>query len=328
MPLPTFEESINMLPDGEVPSILVANGFSRAWRNEIFNYENLFDEADFRERDRQLRSIFNRFNTFDFEKVMLVLKSAQKVCEIYEVDNEILQQITLDQEQLKESLIQVIANTHPRRPSEITDQSFISTRRFIARFSNVFSLNYDMLLYWAVNKNNLAPAQPDSWCGKKDGFYQDEWQHRCQNLHFLHGSLHLYNNAADVNKRVYNNEDWDAIVDQVRRWLDEGYFPLFVSEPTSNKKLEKIKHNPYLNACFEALKEQKGSFFIHGHSISESDMHIFDQINKSEISRVFISVYGDENSISNRELIANARRFLIHNIEICFYDATTTPIWL
>ncbi|MEZ8382873.1 DUF4917 family protein [Vibrio splendidus] len=51
----------------------------------------------------------------------------------------------------------MIANTHPHphphRPSLIADDDrFTSTRRFLTCFSNIFSLNYDLLLYWAVNK--------------------------------------------------------------------------------------------------------------------------------------------------------------------------------
>ncbi|UPR26621.1 DUF4917 family protein [Vibrio cyclitrophicus] len=315
------------MEEWERPSILLANGFSRSCNNGIFNYENLFDEANFRDSDRELRDIFERFDTFDFEKVMHSLQSAEQVCETYRVDRDIINQIRGDQEQLKDSLIEVIANTHPHRPGAISDDRFISTRRFLTRFSNIFSLNYDMLLYWAVNKTNLQPYRPDRWCGMKDGFNGDEWQQRTQNLHFLHGGLHLYNNDYGIYKRVYDPEDWDAIVDQVRRWLDAGEFPLFVSEPTHQKKLEKIKHNPYLNACYHALGSLEGVLYIHGHSIADNDRHIFDQINRSRVNKVFISIYGDENEEWNRESMANADRFLNRGIDIEFYDADTTPIW-
>ncbi|MDG2708751.1 DUF4917 family protein, partial [Vibrio parahaemolyticus] len=70
MPLQTFDDTLAQLDEWEYPSILLANGFSRAWNNRIFNYENLFEEAHFGERDQELREIFERFNTFDFEQVM------------------------------------------------------------------------------------------------------------------------------------------------------------------------------------------------------------------------------------------------------------------
>ncbi|ELA9559368.1 DUF4917 family protein [Vibrio parahaemolyticus] len=329
MPLLTFDQTLEQLEAGERPSILLANGFSRAWPNgnNIFNYENLFDEADFGDRDNEIREIFDRFRTFDFEKVMHSLQSAEQVCLTYGVDEEIINQIHEDQDQLKEALIEVIAETHPHRPSEIEDDEFIRTREFLVQFKEVFSLNYDMLLYWAVNKTNLAPNRPDRWCGKKDGFNGQEWQSRQQNLHFLHGGLHLYDNGSGIHKRVYDHEDWDAIVDQVRRWLDAGEFPLFVSEPTFQKKLEKIEHNPYLNSCYQALGKLEGTLYIHGHSIAENDRHIFDQINKSRVNKVFISIFGDEDGEANQESMANARRFLNRRIAIDYYNSNTTPIW-
>ncbi len=327
MPLQTFEDTLEQLEAGEQPSILLANGFSRAWNNRTFNYENLFDEANFRDSNHELREVFDRFETFDFEKVMHALQSAEQVCETYGVNRNIIQQIQDDQEQLKDSLIEVIANTHPHRPGLITDDRFTSTRRFLTCFSNIFSLNYDLLLYWAINKSNLPPFRPDRWCGMKDGFNGNEWQQRTQNLHFLHGGLHLYNNEKGIYKRVYDQEDWDAIVDQVRRWLDAGEFPLFVSEPTYQRKLEKIKHSPYLNACYQALGELRGTLYIHGHSIAENDRHIFDQINRSRVNKVFISIFGDENQEWNREAMVNADRFLVRDIDIEFYDAATAPIW-
>ncbi|MBF4248836.1 DUF4917 family protein, partial [Vibrio anguillarum] len=106
-----------------------------------------------------------------------------------------------------------------------------------------------------------------------------------------------------------------------------GNFPLFVSEPTNQKKLEKIKHNPYLHACYQALGELGGTLYIHGHSIAENDRHIFDQINQSKITKVFISIFGDENQEWNRETMANAYRYFVRGKNIEFYDAATTPIW-
>ncbi|TOQ30120.1 DUF4917 domain-containing protein, partial [Vibrio parahaemolyticus] len=58
-----------------------------------------------------------------------------------------------------------------------------------------------------------------------------------------------------------------------------------------------------------------------------NDRHIFDQINRSRVNKVFISIFGDENQDLNREVMANADRFLDRRIDIEFYDAASTPIW-
>ncbi|MEZ8382874.1 hypothetical protein AB6C98_04060 [Vibrio splendidus] len=52
----------------------------------------MFDEANFRDSDRELREVFARFDTFDFEKVMHALQSAKQVCETYGVNRGIIEQ--------------------------------------------------------------------------------------------------------------------------------------------------------------------------------------------------------------------------------------------
>ncbi len=61
MPLESFEDKINSLEPNEVPSILLANGFSQAWNHNIFNYQNLLQQANFGARDATIRDIFNKF---------------------------------------------------------------------------------------------------------------------------------------------------------------------------------------------------------------------------------------------------------------------------
>lgn len=37
----SYQNAIDQLPDGEKPSILIANGFSQAWNARIFNYASI-----------------------------------------------------------------------------------------------------------------------------------------------------------------------------------------------------------------------------------------------------------------------------------------------
>ena len=325
MPLQSFEHKLNSLnlPEGVKPSILLANGFSQAWDHTIFNYETLLQKANFGTRDANIRDIFQKFNTYDFEQVMRALEAAEAVCETYGVDPAKIDEISTDQEQLKDSLINVISDTHPERSSHVSTSEYQKAKPFILKFKNIFTLNYDLLLYWIVNKTEIAPEGYRT----DDGFTFDTWVNRtAQNVYFLHGGLHLYDTGTTIQKHTFNNDYGVSIVDKVRDNLDNGKFPLFVSEPTHTKKLERIEHNPYLHACYKALKKLNGALFIHGHSLDENYKHIFDQINNSDIDKVFISIYGDENSDGNKDTIANARRFIDANIE--FYDASTAPIWI
>ncbi|KKO56984.1 DUF4917 family protein [Serratia sp. TSA_130.2] len=324
MALETFDQQLDKT-NGNVPSILLGNGFSRAWDNTIFDYKNLFQLADFGSRDAILRRIFTDFSTYDFEKIMQALEAAELICQTYNANTQTIDDIRNDKHRLKDSLIEVIAHNHPERSSHVTTAQYDRAKPFISQFENVFTLNYDLLLYWIINKTEIAPLGYHH----NDGFRGDTWIGRPeQNIFFLHGGLHLYDTGTHIKKHLFRETSGTSIAEQVANNLNHGNFPLFVSEPTSENKLEQIKHNPYLNACFSALKNINGHLFIHGHSISENDNHIFKKIQESNVTDVYVSIFGDENSPTNRECIANSHRFIQnHNISVQFYDASTAPIW-
>lgn len=308
------------------PSVLFGNGFSRAWSNEIFSYENLLKAADFGGRESDLKKIFARLDTFDFEAVMRSLVSAQLVLEVYGGDDALIEKIVGDQDSLKDALISVISKTHPDRPSAVDDDEYRSARVFCSQFFNVFTLNYDLLLHWIRNKNDLVPPVEYK---TDDGFRRTDWLGfgTDQQIYFLHGALHLFENGGSVEKHASNNSGV-AIIDSVRKNLNEGKFPIFVSEPSSEKKKRKIERNPYLNFCYSALRDQKGDFFVHGHSFDSNDKHVFDQLNKSGVTNYFVGIFGDEDSLGNQQIKGNARAWLERRgSSVTFYDAATAAIW-
>lgn len=325
MSLETFQQKIDSILNKDDISILLANGFSQAWDHTVFNYKSLFEKADFGTREIEIRNLFTEFETYDFEKIMRALESAQKVCESYGVDKNKIIEIKDDQEQLKNSLVQVISETHPLRSSYVLTSQYEKAKPFIKRFSKIFTLNYDLLLYWIINKNDISPLGYFT----DDGFRVETWENvGSQNVFYLHGGLHIYDNGVTIKKDRFKDHVDKAIVDHVKENLNIGKFPLFVSEPNCEAKLQRIKHNPYLNSCYKELKNLNGSLFIYGHSMDKNDKHIFDQINLSQVKNIYISIFGDEHSEQNKTTMANARRFIdTRNIKIEFYDADTTPIW-
>lgn len=52
-------------------------------------------------------------------------------------------------------------------------------------------------------------------------------------------------------------------------------FPLFVVEPTHQKKKERIDRSPYLSYCLRELTAVVTPIFILGNSMDENDLHIF-----------------------------------------------------
>lgn len=322
----TFDEAMGQVVAGAEKSILLGNGFSQSWDGTIFNYQNLFDQADFGARDTEIRNLFNRFGTYDFENVMHKMLSASDVLEVYGGDIAIIEQIRTDAAQLKEALITAIATTHPGRPYDVTQEQYRAVRTFLSQYTKIFTLNYDLLMYWARNQGGIEPFDFDT----DDGFrLRNEWQGYGteQQVFFLHGGLHIYDTSTTIKKHIYT-DGGDSIVEQVRNNLRDNKFPLFVSEPTHEKKKTRISHNPYLDYCFRGLKDLGGALFIYGHSFDDSDKHVLDQIRLSHCDRAYVSVYGDEHSPSNLRTIANARTFLARpGLTIDFFSAESAPVW-
>lgn len=323
----TFAQAIEQT-ERKSRSVLLGNGFSQSWNNEVFNYKYLFERADFGERNEAIKSIFQKFDTFDFEVVMFNMLASANVLESYGGEEKLINQIRIDAETLKESLIQVITECHPGLPNDVSDDEYSIARLFLNKFDKIFTLNYDLLMYWARNKYDIDPEEfrtddgfrwPLQWCAYREDVNQK--------IYFLHGALHLYDNGVTIKKHAYNDEEESTIVQQVRANLRDNKFPLFVSEPSYAKKAEKIKHNPYLDYCFRQLHKLQGDVFIFGHSFDESDKHIFDEIKNSNANSIYVSIYGSETSDQNIRTMANARAFLAPK-SVIFYNAASTPIWL
>lgn len=323
----TFEEAWGLLAPGTRPAILLGNGFSQAWNHQIFNYASLLQAADFEQRNTEIRELFDRLETWDFEAVMRALLASQTVAEVYRLNQEIIDVIKSDQEILKRALLTAISNSHPRLPNEVANEQYTAVRNFLSRFGQIFTVNYDLLMYWARNQD-LEPA----W-NSDDGFRHEQlWKGfgTHQDVHFLHGGLHIYEHSRGVKKHAYTGEVGGGIVEQVRSNLERQppRFPLFVAEPTYEKKKQRIDRSPYLSYCFQALTRVDEPIFVLGHSMDENDQHIFEAIRTSNSRQIFVSVFGDEHSAANRRQIANARAFLdSRGTDISFFDASTVAVW-
>ncbi|MBB1626227.1 DUF4917 family protein [Achromobacter sp. UMC71] len=323
----TFNEALATLPAKTLPAILLGNGFSQSWNAEIFNYASLFQVANFGDRDAQIRLLFERLNTWDFEAVMRTLLSAELVAEVHGLDQEVIDTIKGEQTILKEALLNAISENHPNLPNELSEAQYQAVRQFLRRFSHIFTVNYDLLMYWARNQD-LEPA----WI-TDDGFRAPQlWKGygTDQAVHFLHGGIHLYEVPMGVRKHAYTGEVGGGIVGQVRDNLNlqPPRFPLFVAEPTHQKKKERIDRSPYLSYCLRKLTTISTPIFILGHSMDENDLHIFRAIRASAARQVFVSVFGDEHSDANRRLIANANAHLGGPLRtIDFFDASTVAAW-
>lgn len=151
-----FEQTIAEAEPNKKKHILLGNGFSRAYRNDIFAYDALFQRADFTKLPFAQQA-FGALATTDFEVVMSALQRAAILVEVYSPSSpDLAQFFRTEAEALREVLASAIAQNHPDYPGEIRAEQYAACRRFLNHFDTVYTLNYDLLLYWAIMQSEVG----------------------------------------------------------------------------------------------------------------------------------------------------------------------------
>jgi hypothetical protein len=335
----TFEEALEIAGDTPKPHLLLGNGFSIACRPDIFVYGKLFDRADFSKLSSSAQKSFEALQTTDFEKVIRALRDASLLLDVYEgIPEEAKIQMQQDADGLREVLVKAIASSHPEFPGAISEEEFAKCRSFIKNFKTVYTLNYDLLLYWTQMHvpEGESPSADDGFRKPEDEFEIDyvTWephQSHDQNTWYLHGALHVFDAGTEIQKYTWVNTGI-RLIDQVRDALKKNYFPLFVAEGTSKEKLERVRHSDYLAKAYRSFSEIGGSLFVYGHSLAPNDDHYLGRIEQGKIRKLFVGLHGDPASVGNKAIVKRAlsmpnRRRRKPNLEVYFYDTDTASVW-
>jgi hypothetical protein len=341
----TFQAAMDTVASASSRHVLLGNGFSIALKPDIFSYGSLYENADF-SRAPHIPSIFQALGTHDFEVVIRRLQDAATVLEVYEPNLQSLaKKLRSDCAAVKDALVSAVAKRHPDRPYEIAKEQYASCRSFLNRFDHIFTLNYDVLLYWALMQSEVDKLQlsPD------DGFRHPEadprlpyvsWQQaQSATVHFLHGALHLFDQETEIIKYTWSKTD-RAIVDQIRQALDENKYPLFVAEGTTESKVNRILHSAYLHKGLRSFESccnpSKNAIVVFGHSLADNDTHVLRCISSGAAANLLVGLYGDPKSDVNKLVIKNAERLISLRKEkrgdkaplrIAFYDAASAKVW-
>lgn len=247
-----------------------------------------------------------------------------------------------DAKKLKELLVQTIARSHPAGPSDISDDEYAHCQTFLGKFSTVYSLNYDLLLYWTQMHHEDATKRTSD-----DGFRtsQDDIELRCesdyvvwepdqsheQNTWFLHGALHVFDSGIEIKKYTWNRTGV-RLIEQTRNALSRDFFPLFVAEGTSKEKLERIRHSDYLAKAYRSFQSIQHSLFIHGHSLASNDEHFLKLIERGKLAHIFVGLHGCPDLLGNKQVIRRAQQMSDNRgprrpLRIDFYDSATANVW-
>lgn len=362
----SFDEALHKT-NGDRRHLLLGNGFSIALFPDRFRYGSLLQQAkddglfdDYPE----VVEAFEILETTDFEVVLEALIRMTRLIHLYIRDEHPRTRMVADVERLKEALVTAVAGTHPARLSEITEDQFQNCRNFLLQFAGkglerpacIYTLNYDLLLYWTVlhepdaewdGVRHVEP-EPELLLRHDDGFRSPDdfpdapfvtWDvdggSNTQNIHFLHGGLHLFDAGFELQKYCWERAGGTPLMDQIREALNNEKYPMFVSEGNSDSKLEKILHSGYLTRSYKSLAGVCNSLgnvlFIYGHSLADSDNHILKLIENGKFKQLYISLYGAPDETWNQAIIERAERLSgsrdRYELQIFFYDAESASVW-
>jgi hypothetical protein len=354
MPLQTFAQAIEDSQQFAKRNLLLGNGFSIACAADIFTYQSLYGTADF-SAIPEAKLAFEALDTQDFESVIHALEHSAKLLPLYAKDYAAAAEKMLEHAAaLKDLLISTIAGNHPGLPAEIPDEKFAACRRFLNNFvgldndGRIYTLNYDLLLYWTLMHEDEDDTADLLELRKNDGFGNDEddpdadyvvWQSETgansQRIFYLHGALHLFDAGTELKKYTWIRKG-DPLIVQAREAIEGNAYPLFVSEGRSVDKKEKIRHNAYLHHGFKSFvtvcQTTNQCFFVFGHSFAQNDDHILSRIGRGRCPGAYIALYGDPDSDVNRQIKQRAQqiagmRLARYPLQLTFFDAASAHVW-
>ncbi|EAH8848897.1 DUF4917 family protein [Campylobacter lari] len=320
--------------------LLLGNGFSMAYDKNRFSFTSLLQSAIDRgiiKENSEIHQIFKNNNTSDFEEVVKILENTSKTLKIYTQNESLCEQLLDDSKKLKQFLVDIVTNNHPEKITEISNDKFDSTINFIKEYKNIYSLNYDLLLYWATEK--LREKINDKIIQDKtefiDGFHNSDNGHdvvfdnnsRNNTCFYLHGALHIFDSGDEIIKKTYSRTG-RPLKEQITEELNNNRYPVFVSEGTSEQKKTKIIHNAYLNHCYKSLSSIGGNLIVFGTMLKSNDEHIQDAILKSKVANIYFGVSSLEKGINDLNNFIEKNNNLEKNKkQIFFYDYRSVRIW-
>jgi hypothetical protein len=317
----TFNEAIEATADGD-RTLLIGNGFSAKY----FSYGSLLEKAGLGD-ESPLTNLFKALDTVDFETVVRALEDAAVVEQAYGKDDH-AKELTEHAQQVREALVKAINDTHPEHKGELAFE-LDSGAKFLANFATVFSLNYDLLLYWL----NLEKVKLRDGFGLGDesssGAFRGPFsEHAHCDIFNLHGGLHLFKDRTGEVQKALNTGN--GVIATITKTIVQGRrLPLYVAEGTSRAKVSKINSVPYLRHCYEKLRGNAATMFVFGHSAGDNDEHIYRAIFASEAKHLYFGIY-QPNDEKLREIdaqLAKYQKLGNQGIPYTFYDAESAHVW-
>lgn len=325
----------NDLADDFKDTLLVGNGGSMAV-DRCFSYGSLLERARVEALiTTDIQKVFDYFKTEDFELVLRMIWNTYHVNRALGIEDEVTTKAYHD---VREALVRAVRSIHPPHDRVVDDLDRISS--FMARFREVVSLNYDLLIYWAMLRGNehRGPWFKDCFV---HGSFDSEWERLYEPwgdakgatlVFYPHGNLVLATGLERREFKITRTDEWQELLDRiVDEWESEGSVPLFVSEGDRTQKERAILRSEYLGTIYHRVLPACGpTVVIYGWGMGLQDTHIMRQFRRAGIKRFAVSVYTerDPDAVA-RECDSIERRLKgwVDGCSVSFFDSSSEGCW-
>lgn len=311
--------------------VLLGNGFSMNI-TPAFGYNSLF--ASFiNQVGAADRVILAGFGTTNFEFILEDLGTAERVNGLMGLSTATVATLSRT---VREGLIRAIEENHPRK-HRVDWKRLESLATQLGQFGDIFTLNYDALLY------HIIMICKDRWdAGDRAGRYNDYFWNRItddhlqfmdvqnikpyKHVYYPHGALFLFKFLSDETKAQYDvklrtnaaGELLDAIAGEIRA----GTLPLFVSEGRSEEKKRAISRSDYLRFANDALEAPRNELVVYGTSLGEQDAHIAVSVRRGT-KRAAVSIFTKDRPAVDLEQEINLLRGRLAGVKLTFFDSAS-----
>jgi len=311
-------------------TLILGNGASIAV-SPSFNYGSLLDHA----RTSSLMAydverLFHFFRTTDFELILRIVWQASNVNRSLDIADSRTHEAYVG---VRDCLIQSVQSIHPE--FDQVRHHLPAIYQFLKQFDTVASLNYDLIVYWALMHGyDQDDRHAIKDCFGARGQFQDDWrrlrtpirgQRSATLVFYPHGNLSLCRDSVETEFKVHSN-DAGLLQSILMHWRSEEVVPLFVSEGILEQKVAAIKNSYYLSTVYrEVLRSARETLVIYGWGLGEQDIHLLRQMRGTGIRRVAVSVYGGDQIYCNR-VVSNIWDAL-GAVHVEFFDSQSASCW-
>lgn len=337
------------IADDFTDALVLGNGASVAVHRG-FDYGSLKKAAEKEDfLTIEVQEVFNQLGTDDFELVLELLWRAGRVNEALGVKED---RTGRAYKFVRDALISTVRKVHCSYWD--AEPYFASINQFMGRFEYVFSLNYDLIPYWALlAANETHGGNRFKDCFGYGGIFAEDLE-ACRKadpgfdkatiMFYPHGNLVLATLdrgfIARDERKLSRDKNYQLLEEVLEAWeSNPPAIPLFISEGVSERKRYRIDKSPYLGTAFsEVAGKSGGTLVIYGWAMKSNDKHLIDKMFGVPKSRVAVSVYKDgyqneeefEDDLRRmKRTIRGASRLSTDNPpEVVFFDAESEGCWI